>query len=180
MPRSCQAVPWPASDCTFPACWLDIWVSIRTADRGRRGRVTRDPKAPRVRVTADRSPWSADNVAWCSVYDHAQLSNLERLDYEWPWPLDLNDPLILLRAVKLATASKVPLPPTFLVRICAPPPIVVRDDLSTARKLRGARGFSIVHCARRHGTCSRSRPWSTRTSCVSWKPSGSRCRVTRN
>ncbi|KNE60208.1 hypothetical protein AMAG_18485 [Allomyces macrogynus ATCC 38327] len=68
------------------------------------------------------------DVAWLSVYDRAQLAHgMELYEDEWVWPLDVANPRILLHAVKLATARKIPLPPTLLMRMCAPPPIVVRD-----------------------------------------------------
>ncbi|KAJ3350406.1 hypothetical protein GGF32_004859 [Allomyces javanicus] len=118
----------PSPDCTFLARWLGRWVPIWAADRDRRGRAARDPKPASVRVTAGWRPWTVEDVAWLSVYDHDQITRtMERIEYEWAWPLDLTDPLILLRAVKLATFRKVPLPPTLLVRMCAPLPIVVRD-----------------------------------------------------
>ncbi|KNE55534.1 hypothetical protein AMAG_01420 [Allomyces macrogynus ATCC 38327] len=116
-------------DCTFPARWLEKWVPIWAADRDRRGHVARDPKPAPVRVTTEWRPWTVDGVAWLSVYDRVHLlsHNTEMLEDEWIWPLDVSDPRILLRAVKLATARKIPLPSNLLVRMCAPPPIVVRD-----------------------------------------------------
>ncbi|KAJ3360260.1 hypothetical protein GGF32_008507 [Allomyces javanicus] len=131
--KTCRALAkqfiGPAPDCTFPARWLEKWVPIWTADRERRGRVVRDPKLAPVRVTTEWRPWTVGDVTWLSVYDRVQLltHNMEMLEDEWIWPLDVSDPRIFLRAVKLATARKIPLPPTLLVRMCAPPPVVVRD-----------------------------------------------------